>query len=122
MITNKTRGTVLCKTYELAQSPWQKTRGLMFRDTLPENHGMLFKFTRTTSAGMWMFGMRFPIDILFLDSSKRVLRVIENARPLGLSWRTWRLYSSPYPASYALEIPSGKVGKTNTRVRDTLEF
>lgn len=120
MITNKTRDTVLCETHEVAESHWQKTRGLMFRDSLPHNHGMLFTFFRPSPAGIWMFGMRFPIDILFIDSGKKVLRVIENAKPLGLSWRTWKLYIPPSPASYVLELPAGGARKTSTG--DILDF
>ena len=122
MITNKTQGTTLCRTCELADSPLRKARGLMFRGSLPNGHGMLFHFPRGTRSAMWMFCMRFPIDMIFLDSKKRVIHIVENAPPLGLSWRTWRLYSPPSPATYILEIPSGKSRKTNTKVGDQLEL
>lgn len=122
MIRNTTQGTVLCRTYETADSPLRKARGLMFRESLPTDHGMLFSFPCGTRSSMWMLCMRFPIDILFLDRNKRVIHVTEGAPPLGLSWRSWRLYSSPSPAYYVLEIPAGKSRESNTKVGDVLEF
>ena len=121
-IVNTTQGTILCATCEMADNPIKKTKGLMFRESLPEGHGMLFSFSRSTSAGMWMFGMRFAIDMIFLDSEKRVIHLVENVRPLGFSWRTWRIYSSPVPASFVLELPSGAIAKTTTKAGDSLDF
>lgn len=122
MITNKTRKTVLCDTYEKADSMWKKAKGLSWRENLPSNKGMLFTFKRTIKPSMWMFGMRFPIDILFLDHDKKVKCVVENARPLGLSWRTWRVYSPECPSRYVLELNAGRIKQTKTSVGDHLEF
>ena len=120
MIRNKTRGTALCETFELAESPWGKARGLMFRKELAEGHGMLMRFPGGSNPGIWMLGMRFPIDIVFMDSRKEVVRVVENARPLRLSWKTWRIYSPPVPAEYVLELPAGSVKKSGTLVGDAV--
>jgi uncharacterized membrane protein (UPF0127 family) len=122
MITNKTRGTVLCNTHEVAESSWQKTRGLMFRKALPGGHGLLMVFDPPARPGIWMMGMRFPIDMVFLDSSKRVIRVVENARPLGFGWRTWRVFYPPGPAGFVLELPAGKVRETRTATGDSVAF
>ena len=122
MIKNNTQGTTLCRTCELADSPFRKARGLMFRGSLPDGHGMLFSFPHGTQSAMWMFCMRFPIDMIFIDSKKRVIHIVENASPLGLSWKTWRLYSPSSSAYFVLEIPSGKSRETETKVGDQLEF
>jgi uncharacterized membrane protein (UPF0127 family) len=120
MISNRIRGTVLCENTEVAESSWKKARGLMFRKELREGQGLLMVFGEGSVPGIWMMGMRFPIDIVFIGSSMKVTRVVENARPLGLSWKTWRVYSSP--ASWVLELPSGRAGRTGTREGDFLEF
>lgn len=122
MIRNRDKGTVLCESYELAESAWQKTKGLMFRKEMPENHGMLMTFSGKGKPGIWMMGMKFPIDIVFMDSRKEVIRVVENAQPMGFSWRSWRIFSPPVSASYVLELPAGTAGKSKTLVGDTLEF
>ncbi len=122
MIRNKSRGTVLCATHEVAETGWQKTRGLMFRKVLPQGHGLLMKFEKESRPGIWMLGMRFPIDIVFLDSGKRVIRVVENARPLGLSWRSWRVYFPPRPVGFVLELPAGRARESRTMVGDEVGF
>jgi len=88
----------------VVKSFWAKAKGLMFRDALPED-GMLFIFSRPKTLDFWMMFMRFPIDIVFLDASGKVVAVHHNARPtlnpLG------RIYSSCVPAKYALEVKAG---------------
>jgi uncharacterized membrane protein (UPF0127 family) len=122
MIINKTKGTVLCKTYEVANTTWKRTKGLMFRKALPKDHGLLMVFDPPSRPGIWMFGMRFPIDIIFLDSQKRVIKVVENARPLGLSWKTWRVYFPPEPVAFVLEIPSEKEKENRNKVGDEFDI
>ena len=122
MIKNNTRETILCKTYEKAGNTLQKARGLMFRESLPSEHGMLFEFSHPRPVSIWMFAMRFPIDIVFLDNERNVIHLVRKARPLSLSWRTWRLYSPPSPASFVLEVPAGRIHKTRTRLGDNLSL
>lgn len=122
MIRNKTKETVLCESHEVADSPWKKTRGLMFREALPGEHGLLMVFEPPSRPGIWMLGMRFPIDIVFLDPDRRVIRIVENARPLGLSWRTWRIFFPPGPSSFVLELPAGRASETRTLVGNELDF
>jgi uncharacterized membrane protein (UPF0127 family) len=122
MIENKTKGTVVCRTHELADSSWSRTRGLMFRKDLPREHGLLMTFPGGSRPGIWMLGMRFPIDILFLDSEKRVIKIVGDVRPLGLSWRTWRIYSPGRPASFVLELAAGKARESGTSLGDRLVF
>ena len=122
MIRNRTRGTVLCKRVEKAESMWQRTKGLMFRKELHEGQGLLMEFSGDNNPGIWMLGMRFPIDIIFIDSKKEVLRIVEKALPIGFSWRTWRVFHPPVPAKYVLEVPGGSGRSSRTLVGDRLEF
>lgn len=115
MIRNRTRGTILCRKTETMESFWRKAKGLMFRKALPRDSGMLFVFSRPGKSGFWTPFMRFPIDIIFLDSSKRVSDIRENVRP----WRMCRPY---YPAEYVLELGAGRVKETKTGKGDLLEF
>jgi uncharacterized membrane protein (UPF0127 family) len=115
MIKNRTRKTILCKKTETASSFWKKAWGLMFRKSLGQGQGMLFIFSRESRPGFWTPFMRFPIDIIFLDSSKRVVDIRENLGP-------WRLCTPARPSKYALELKAGKAGQARTRVGDSLEF
>ncbi len=89
---------------EVVTTPLGMTKGLMGRRGLPRDRGMLFSFPRPGRHGIWMLGMRFPIDILFLDQDYRVLSVIRNARPMSLDPRTWKIFKPRRPAMHALEI------------------
>jgi uncharacterized membrane protein (UPF0127 family) len=122
MIKNITRGTVLCRTCEAADSSWKRAIGLMFRKSMPRGHGLLMTFERPSRPGIWMFGMRFPIDIVFIGPDRRVVHTVQGARPLGFGWRTWRIYMPPRDCTHVLELPAGTVRETGTRQGDVLEF
>ncbi len=117
MIRNRTRKTILCRKTEVAGSFWKRARGLMFRrvKSLPRDSGMLFVFPKPGRPGFWTPFMRFPLDIIFLDSSKRVSDVKENLKP-------WRMCRPNASAKYALELRAGRIKETGTRAGDLLEF
>ena len=122
MIRNKTRNKTLISKIERADSYFAKARGLMFRSGLEEGQGMLFTFPSEDRVGIWMLFMRFPIDLVYLDSGKRVIDVFENIRPVSLNPRTWKVYYPKQPAKYILELRQGTVKETGTEIGDVLEF
>jgi uncharacterized membrane protein (UPF0127 family) len=66
---------------EVADTPAERGRGLSGREMLPENSGMLFVFDTPGRYGFWMYGMKFPLDIIWIDESLRVVYFVENAQP-----------------------------------------
>jgi len=60
---------------QLALTPSEHQKGLMFRDTLPTDHGMLFLFQRSKQQSFWMKNTRLPLDIGYLDASGRLLEI-----------------------------------------------
>ncbi len=66
---------------ELAISPQDRARGLMFRESLPKRSGMLFVFDPPQRVAFWMKNTLIPLDIIFLDRTGMVTRVHENAIP-----------------------------------------
>lgn len=67
------------------------------------------------SDGIHTFGMRFPIDAVYLDSGGKVLRLYRELAP-------WRIASVIFRCRSVLELPPGTLDRTHTEVGDTLEF
>jgi uncharacterized membrane protein (UPF0127 family) len=107
-------------TVELAETQEKQALGLMFRDSLPDSHGMLFVFPAESLRSFYMKNTRIPLDIIYFDEDMRLVSVAENARPC----RTRRCpsYLSEGPAKYVLELNAGKAAELGLRPGDLLEL
>ena len=107
-------------TVELAETSEKQTLGLMFRDSLAADHGMLFLFPVESRRSFWMKNTRIPLDILYFDADLKLVSVAADARPC----RTPRCpsYPSAGPAMYVLELNSGKAAELGARQGDVLEL
>ena len=113
---NKTRGTVLCARLDDAGGVAGKTRGLLGREGLAMDEGLLFRRGRLEPFMlMHMFFMRFAIDIVFLDRSDRVVRINRVLKP-------WRLSSLVFRARNALELCAGAAARAATERGDQIIF
>src|SRR3954454_21990464 len=57
---------------EIAADDEARARGLMFRDSMPDDHGMLFVFDRSYVQTFWMKNTRIPLDILYFDANYKL--------------------------------------------------
>ena len=107
-------------TVELAETPDQHAMGLMERQVLPADAGMLFLYSavQPESSGFWMFRTRFPLDIAFIDSLG-VIRSIQTMTPCASSLAQG-CPSYPAGAAYiaALEVNAGYFAGRQLRVGD----
>jgi len=73
--------TTADKTYELtvevAETPEELQRGLMYRTHLDQDRGMVFLFPRATDSGFWMKNTKIPLSIAFFDRNGRILRILQ---------------------------------------------
>jgi len=99
-------GTRVSFKVEVARTPGERERGLMFRQSLPENHGMLFIMPREEVQYFWMKNTLIPLDIIFIDSNMRIVGIIENTEPLSTKTLT-----IGKPSKYVLEINAGLAKK-----------
>ena len=88
-------------TVELAITPAARERGLMHRNALPDDHGMLFVFAQPERICMWMKNTPIPLAVAFLDDRGVIINIAE-MRPHSLD-----LHCAERPARYALEMTRG---------------
>lgn len=96
----------------VADTTGKKMLGLMRRESLKANQGMLFPFGNDGRHDIWMLNMKFSIDILWLDRNFRVLKIVRNAEPCRSLWSCVP-YASPSGARYVIELKAG-ASKTNS--------
>lgn len=70
---------------ELARTPQEQERGLMYRKSLPRDGGMLFLFDPPERAMFWMKNTYIPLDMLFIRADGTIAHVAANATPLSLA-------------------------------------
>lgn len=109
-VRNKTRGTMVATEADLADSSKKRRVGLLKHERLDPGQGLWI----APCEAIHTFGMRFPIDVLFLDRLKKVLKVKHGMARGRISGCLW--------AHSVLELPAGQAGRTGTVVGDELEF
>ena len=109
----------VCIQAELADSASKRQRGLMFRKNLAENKGMLFIFDAEKRHGFWMGNMRFPLDIIWIDHSKRIVDIYKDALPCKDICKN---IVPQVDARFVLEVNSGFAEKNQVRIGDSVDF
>lgn len=102
---------------ELAQTHEEQDRGLMYREYLPQNQGMLFVYPYEQPLSFWMRNTFIPLDIAFIDKNGMIVS-IQSMEALNEEKR----YVSPIPAQYALEMIQGWFKRNGVTVGAHVEF
>jgi uncharacterized membrane protein (UPF0127 family) len=119
------RGTVLlggrlALRVEVALTEEEKARGLSGRTGLAAGTGMLFVYPEPAFRSMWMLGMRFPLDFLWIRDG-RIVDLFENIPP-PREGESPVSVASPEPAQYVLELPAGSIRAYRLRRGDPAEI
>lgn len=101
---------------EVMRTPEQRARGLMHRQFMPADRGMLFDFARTEPVAMWMQNTYISLDMLFIRADGTVARIAERAEPLST-----RTIPSGEPVLSVLEINGGLAEKLGIKPGDRVE-
>jgi uncharacterized membrane protein (UPF0127 family) len=109
-VANLTRNTVLATRMEVADSSPKRNKGLLGRSHLAPGEGLWI----LPCEAVHTFGMKFPIDLVYLDAKNQIRKLCSAVPP-------WRL-SACLSAHSVLELPPGAIRDTKTRRGDTLEF
>ncbi|WP_244513408.1 DUF192 domain-containing protein [Devosia insulae] len=90
-------------TVEVVDTPETRAKGLMYREALAPDAGMLFDFKETREVSFWMSNTLIPLDMVFITAEGLVANVHANARPLDLT-----SIPSDGPVMFVLEIAGGR--------------
>lgn len=102
---------------EIADTPEEREKGLMFRTSLNESDGMLFVFKKEIKLNFWMKNTLIPLDIAYIDKNGIIIEIY-HMKPLDVSI----IYNSIKPAMYALEVNSGWYSKHKIKTGSKIEF
>lgn len=106
---------------EVADDDAERARGLMFRDELPEGHGMLFLHDQEEPQAYWMKNTRIPLDILYFDHDRKLVSAQRGVPPCSLGDRC-PPFPSEGPAIYVLELNAGEADALGVQPGDALDF
>ncbi|MFN3548664.1 MAG: DUF192 domain-containing protein [Mesorhizobium sp.] len=99
---------------EVADTPEERSRGLMFRERMPENQGMLFVFSQSQPVGFWMQNTILPLDLLFVAEDGEVRAILP-----GVPFSTDTI-SPGEPVRFVLELNAGTAERQGIAVGDRL--
>ncbi len=102
---------------EIADSVEERRQGLMFRDSLEPNEGMLFLFPYEQQQSFWMKNTLIPLDMIFIRSDFTILGIVENAEPETLTPRQVRGLSQ-----FVLEILGGRAEELGIEAEQSVRF
>ncbi len=100
-------------TVEIADTPARQAQGLMFRQALAEDAGMLFVYPREQLVSMWMKNTLIPLDMLFITGDGRIESIAQDAVPHDLT-----PIHSGGPVRAVLELPAGTATRLDVKPGD----
>ncbi|MDB9373160.1 DUF192 domain-containing protein [Nodularia sphaerocarpa] len=104
---------------EVAQTPEQQAKGLMYRPALPDNRGMLFQFPAAQQVNFWMKNVPVPLDMVFLQNG--VIKYIQASAPPCES-EPCPTYGPDVPIDTVIELRSGRAAELNLQEGDLIKI
>ena len=105
---------------EIADTEPARERGLMFRESMPADHGMLFLFDDNAVRTFWMKNCRMPLDILYFDEKYKLVNVQQ--RVPACRSEPCPVYPSEGAAKYVLELNAGVADKLDVKPGDAIKL
>ncbi len=112
MLRNKRNNAVLAVEAKICRSMLSKAIGLMFSK---KSRALILVFDKEKVISLHMLFVFFPIDVLFLNKSKKVVEIKEGFKP-------FRFYTPKNKAKYVIELPNKTLKNTRTSIGDTISF
>ncbi|MDO7171796.1 DUF192 domain-containing protein [Mariniflexile sp. AS56] len=116
-ILKRADSTEISLDIEIADTDFDIQTGLMYRDSMKENQGMLFVFDDVTERYFYMKNTKIPLDIIYIDEAKQIVSFQKNAKPFDET-----ALPSNLPAKYVLEVNAGLADAWLLAVGDGVQF
>ncbi len=114
-LTIETQSGPVTITAEVADEPDEIATGLMFRESIAEDRGMIFDFGTPREPNMWMRNVEFPIDMVFMDAEGTVLAIVAHAQA-----HSERHINPGFPVKGVLELADGQASAFGIRPGDRI--
>lgn len=108
-------------TVDIADDEPERARGLMYRDAMADDHGMLFIHDGQQPLAYWMKNTKIPLDILYFDNGRKLVSQQRNVPTCSLG-DACPTYPSSAPARYVLELNAGQAEKLKLEDGAVLNF
>ncbi len=102
---------------EIADDEYQIQTGLMYRQSMQDDRGMLFIFPNEAPRSFYMKNTEFALDIIFINANNKIVSIQKNAQPLNES-----SLPSEGPAQYVVEVNAGLSEQWNLKSGDSISF
>ena len=116
VVVHAARGPVTISV-EVADTPTRRERGLMYRNDLGADAGMLFLFPHDDDLRFWMKNTPLPLDMVFIDASRTIVGIVANTRPFST-----QAVGVGKPSRYVLEVHAGYCTKNGIAAGDKVDF
>ncbi|WP_375238600.1 DUF192 domain-containing protein [Aurantibacter sp.] len=117
-LTNDSTKTVITQLdIEFAETEYETQTGLMYRNSMKQNQGMLFIFKDEKPRSFYMKNTRIPLDIIYINANQKIVSFQENAEPFNQN-----SLPSNKGAKYVLEVNAGLAKQWNLQVGNSISY
>jgi uncharacterized protein len=107
---------------EIAQDDASRSKGLMFREQMDPDRGMLFIFSDQANRSFWMHHCKISLDILYFDKDRVLVGQALSVPPCNLPPEQCPNYASGAPSKYVLELNAGTAQSMGVKLGDVMSF
>jgi hypothetical protein len=97
-------------------------RGLMFRESVPQDHGMLFVHRAPGHYGYWMYQTLIPLDMIWMDENHTIVEIVESAEPCKTVASQCPHYGGRETSRFVLELNAGLVRKYGIQTGQSIHW
>jgi uncharacterized membrane protein (UPF0127 family) len=116
----KVNGESIPIEVEVADTESERSKGLMDRETMEANKGMLFIFENDSFSGFWMKNTLISLDMIFIDNDEKIVYIEHEAQPCEED--PCRVYSPGVTYRYVVEVNGGWVERNSVKIGDTVNL